>query len=258
MTHSTSDFSVAGAARTSDTRETAQDAETRAEVESVVDIALDMFARTGFTQTKLSAIANETGMSKRMIHYHFGDKVGLYTRAIQRALERLTPPNEILNRSYTVPVEGMRRFVDAVFHCVQDNPEAIHLLVRESIEPALTNASADTLHGENEVLLHIERLLLVGQDAGAFRPGISSHDVMLLIVSLSSFRATNGAISRATMELNMEETRNIEGMRRMVIDTVLAFLTSNISHSGYDSYLVPKAPSPSEETSVADELYYHS
>ena len=63
-----------------------------AEIDSVVDIALDMFARGGFSQTKLGAIAKETGMSKRMIHYHFGDKKGLYAKAIRRALERLVLP----------------------------------------------------------------------------------------------------------------------------------------------------------------------
>ena len=37
-----------------------------AEIDSVVDIALDMFARGGFSQTKLGAIAKETGMSSRL------------------------------------------------------------------------------------------------------------------------------------------------------------------------------------------------
>ena len=39
----------------------------------------------------------------------------------------------------------------------------------------------------------------------------------------------------------------------MVIDTVLAFLTSNISYSGYESYLEP-APSPAE-AAEPDELF---
>ena len=42
-------------------------------------------------------------------------------------------------------------------------------------------------------------------------------------------------------------------MRRMVIDTVLAFLTSNISYSGYESYL-EATPTPTEDAEP-DELF---
>ncbi|WP_288791981.1 TetR family transcriptional regulator [uncultured Corynebacterium sp.] len=226
-----------------------------AEIDSVVDIALDMFARGGFSQTKLGAIAKETGMSKRMIHYHFSDKKGLYAKTIRRALDRLAPPEEILQRSYAVPVDGMRRFVDSMFHSFQDNPEAVQLLIRERLEPVLEDASTDIVHGRSEITLHVERLLLVGQDAGAFRPGISADDVLALLMALSTLRVSGNAASIITSHLDLDEPRNVEGMRRMVIDTVLAFLTSNIAPSGYESYLEATPLPDSEGTGTSDDLY---
>ena len=54
-------------------------------IDAVVDVAIKQFSRFGFTETKLETIAQESGMSKRMIHYHFGDKKGLYLRALSTA-----------------------------------------------------------------------------------------------------------------------------------------------------------------------------
>ena len=58
-------------------------------IDSVVDVAIKHFSRSGFAETKLETIAQESGMSKRMIHYHFGDKRGLYVAALRHALGQL-------------------------------------------------------------------------------------------------------------------------------------------------------------------------
>ena len=83
--------------------------------DAVVHAALAAFARKGYSGAKMESLAKKTGMTKRMIHYHFGDKRGLYHATLRLALEQLAPPENILNRSHAVPVEGMRRFVDALY-----------------------------------------------------------------------------------------------------------------------------------------------
>lgn len=221
--------------------------------ETVVAAALVAFARLGFAETKLDALAKDTGMTKRMIHYHFGDKKGLYQRCLRSALELIAPPADILNRSHAVPVEGMRRFVDALYFAIMDHPDAVRLVIRDNLDPILSDEEVANLPGATDVTLHVERLLLAGQDAGAFRPGISAQDVLVLISSLCFFRVGNSVTALNVGHVDVERQRNVEGMRRLVIDTVLAFLTSNIPDSGYESYLettaLPDAHAP------ADELY---
>ena len=205
--------------------------------ESVVRAAVSAFARRGYSGVKLDGLAKKTGMTKRMIHYHFGDKRGLYLAALKEASGRIAPPAEISNRSYAAPVEGMRRYVDALYHAFLDNPDAVRLILRENLDPVAAEEDAATLAEANDVLLHVERLLLAGQDAGAFRPGISAVDLLTLIASLCFFRIGNGLTALSVSDVDLESRRNVDGMRRMVIDTVLTFLTSNIPHSGYESYL---------------------
>lgn len=221
--------------------------------DSVVRAAVTAFARDGYASVTVETLAKQTGMTKRMIHYHFGDKRGLYVAALRHALGQLAPPENVLNRSFAVPVEGMRRFVDALYHTCLDNPDAVRLVLRENLDPAVEADDAALLTDAREVALHAERLLLAGQDAGAFRPGITAVDLLALIVSLCFFRLGNGVTAQHLSRVDLGSRRNVDGMRRMVIDTVLAFLTSNISYSGYESYLEP-SPAPAE-AAEPDELF---
>ena len=50
------------------------DASATVTVEEVIGIAIAQFATDGYDGTKIENISRESGMSKRMIHDHFGDK----------------------------------------------------------------------------------------------------------------------------------------------------------------------------------------
>ncbi|WP_257183465.1 TetR/AcrR family transcriptional regulator [Corynebacterium cystitidis] len=231
-----------------------------ATVDDVIDIALAGFAQKGFNDTTIDSIAKKSGMSKRMIHYHFGDKKGLYQQALAEAVARLHPPEEVLNRSYAVPVEGVRRFVDALFYRMVEQEDAQRLIQRENMDPVLKLTEISAIADASELTLHLERLLMMGQDAGAFRPGISADDVLALIVALGSFRLGYHALSVNLFNIDTASQENTDGMRRFVIDAVLAFLTSNIPDSGYDAYLtaspaLPDVPVDGEIYELGDDIY---
>ncbi|WP_018296384.1 TetR/AcrR family transcriptional regulator [Corynebacterium lubricantis] len=222
-------------------------------VEHVISIALEYFSEQGFADTKLDAIAKDSGMSKRMIHYHFGDKKGLYQQALVSAISTMQPPAELLDRSYAVPVEGVRRFVDALYYRMAERPEALRLIMRESLNPVLEVKEMSAISDSSDLTLHLERLLMMGQDVGAFRPDISADDILVLIISLTSYRVTSRNLTLNLFDIDLLSRENTEGMRRFIIDAVLAFLTSNIPDSGHSSYLTQKSPVPNDEGN--GELY---
>ncbi|MDY5785571.1 TetR/AcrR family transcriptional regulator [Corynebacterium sp.] len=223
------------------------------EVDEAVKTALNVFARDGFEAARLQDLSAESGMSKRMLHYHFGDKNGLYRAAFELAIRQLTPPPEVLSRTYAVPVEGMRRFIDALFHRFLQHPAAVRLVLKENLDPALPHGDASKVPELSDTTLHIERLLLLGQDSGAFRPDVSADDILLMLCSLCALRASQAHTALGLTRVDLSTQRNTEGMRRMTIDTVLAFLTSNIPPSGYGSYVEPTAaPLPVDDT---DDVY---
>ena len=208
-------------------------------IDSVIKVAMAEFSELGFQETKLETIARSSGMSKRMIHYHFGDKKGLYHRALVEAISLLNPLPQDLELDSSVPVEGVRKLVDAIYGRFLHHPEAVRMLLLENLHQVLGVAEMAALFDESSVSLHLDKLLMLGQDAGAFRPGISADDIFLLIYSITFYRIANRDIIVNLFGVDMASEENTAGMHRFVVDTVLAFLTSNIPDSGHRSYLTP-------------------
>ena len=220
--------------------------------DDVVVTALSHFAKQGFNETKLEKIAKASGMSKRMIHYYFGDKKGLYVKTISHALDMLRPDAEAMQLESAVPVEGVRKIVEAIYNTIISNPEAIRLILMENLHNHGGVESAAALNDESNLLLNLDKLLMLGQDAGAFRPGISAEDVLVLISSLGYFRISNQLTMDQIYDVDLTSESNVEGMRRLVVDTVLAFLTSNLPDAESASYLTSRESStaPTPDTDI--------
>jgi AcrR family transcriptional regulator len=56
---------------------------------AIIDGALRLFARDGYTRTSIEAIAAVSGVSTRTIYNHFGDKADLFETAIQESAARV-------------------------------------------------------------------------------------------------------------------------------------------------------------------------
>ena len=206
--------------------------------DTTVDVAVEHFAR-------------DAGMSKRMIHYHFGDKKGLYQQAVAEALRRLHVPEETFQVDSAVPVEGVRVLVDAVFEQLTLHPQALRLVVSENLVNVLQMDELPPLIDETGLKLRLDRLLLMGQDAGAFRPGISADDLITLISALPFYRLSNKLQTHNLLGIDFDSEENLAGMRRLTVDAVLAFLTSNIADTGQSSYLSPLESTTQAQTSLS-------
>ncbi|MFV8381959.1 TetR/AcrR family transcriptional regulator [Corynebacterium hindlerae] len=205
--------------------------------ERVVEVALTQFARTGFEETKIDTIAHESGMSKRMIHYHFGDKKGLYLAALKLAIAHLRPEPQDMELESTVPVEGVRKVVEVIYRRITSHPCAVRLMVLENLFGWGDMKNSNPLADQSVVLLQMDKLLMMGQDAGAFRSGISAVDVYSIITSICFHRTVYNATFNNLYSIDLEDEANFEGNLNLVIDTVLAFLTSNLGSREEMSYL---------------------
>lgn len=223
--------------------------------QTVLAIALEMFSELGFSDAKLEAIAKQSGMSKRMIHYHFGDKKGLYRRCLEEAVRRLRPSAEEMQLETPVPVDGVRKVVEAVFRTYVMHPESIRILQMENLHHFGKIAEASPLSDQSSIMLQLDKLLMLGQDAGAFRPGISAQDVFTLIASLAVFRVNSRSTTLNLYSVDMMDEDNTQGMARLAVDAVLAFLTSNLKSSDDVSYLTSTAPSDSITRNMEEASY---
>lgn len=224
----------------------------------VLDEAITRFSRFGFQDTKLEDLSKAVGMSKRMIHYHFGDKQGLYEQALKTAALRLNPSPEELQIDTSVPVDGVRKLINLIFERHHSHREEIRMLIRATSRPPHEVPLPRPLTDYSEISLHLNKLLILGQDAGAFRPGISSTDVFVLISGLTMYAGANKHMINNLFGVDIVDTDNVSGLQRMATDTVLAFLTANIPNSGHASYLITdQGEDDSDNPEMYSDAVYH-
>ena len=213
--------------------------------ETVLEVALKKFAELGFNDTRLEAIAKESGMSKRMIHYHFGDKKGLYQRCLVLAIKQLRPTITEMELDSEVPVDGVQKIVEAVYY---------RLLLVENLMNHASLLEGQPLADQSSITLQLDKLLMQGQDMGAFRPGISAQDIFTLIASIAMFRVSVRNTTINLYNIDMMDDANTTGMAHLAVDTVLAFLTSHIRSRDQISYVSMNETGELEEVS-ADSAY---
>lgn len=69
---------------------------------TMLDAAMSVFAREGYTGASLDAIADEAGVSKPTLYQYFGNKEKLFEAVLQQAAEQILTPFAALDPSATM------------------------------------------------------------------------------------------------------------------------------------------------------------
>ncbi|MEE2732067.1 MAG: TetR/AcrR family transcriptional regulator [Pseudomonadota bacterium] len=111
------------------TRRTAPKAErTKA---SILSVAENYFSKLGFAATRLEDIADELGMTRAALFYHFKDKQMLYDAMVAEAFSALNERLEaILGSESKTVVERLELAIDAWVDSVVSRPNLARLILR--------------------------------------------------------------------------------------------------------------------------------
>lgn len=153
-----------------------------------------------------------------------------------------------------VPVDGVQKIVEAVYYRYANHPEAVRLLLVENLMNHASLLEGQPLADQSSITLQLDKLLMQGQDMGAFRPGISAQDIFTLIASIAMFRVSVRNTTINLYNIDMMDDANTTGMAHLAVDTVLAFLTSHIRSRDQISYVSMIETGELEEVS-ADSAY---
>ncbi|HEY9777276.1 MAG TPA: TetR/AcrR family transcriptional regulator [Planktothrix sp.] len=80
----------------------------------ILDAAEEEFARAGLLGARTEAIAANTGVTKAMLYYYYGDKEGLYQAVLERCMARRIASLQKVDFHGAEPEEALRQFVTAV------------------------------------------------------------------------------------------------------------------------------------------------
>jgi TetR/AcrR family transcriptional regulator len=144
----------------------------------ILDAAFEQFVDHGFAKVSMRAIAEESGVTKSLIHHHFGTKQQLWDAVKNRAFARYAEEQRAeLENAERPDADLLRRGVVNYFRFLSDNPQVVRLL-------AWTHLEGDESCGEMDaelVRLGAERIRQ-GQQSGLFRADVNPTHVVTTFV----------------------------------------------------------------------------
>ncbi|WP_066584793.1 TetR/AcrR family transcriptional regulator [Corynebacterium provencense] len=217
----------------------------------ILDTALPELVRSGL-DANVSDIAVGAGVP--VDHPLLSDVEVLYDEALRYSFRLLWPrPSDMDVEDFT-PAEAVRVLVRTAYRRHRAHPDAVRLILTENIQGHAHVTGRPEILEASPVVLQIDRVLMRGQDFGAFRPGISAEDVFVLITSLCTFPAAQGATFHAHYATDVDYGPTVEGLEQLACDAVLAFLTTSMPTSQGSSY-THASPTTSAPSSVSASLY---
>jgi len=150
----------------------------------ILESALELFVAKGFADVAMREIAARSGVTRSLIHHHFGSKEALWDavkdRAFSRYIEQQKPE---LERAPVADEALLRSAVTRYFRFLGENPQVVRLLGWIHMEG---DASCGEREGEM-IALGAERIRQA-QRAGVFRADINPvHAVTMFVMTCAQW-----------------------------------------------------------------------
>ncbi len=110
---------------------------------AILDAAEDAFLAEGFAKTSTASIARRAGITKSLIHHHFGSKEGLWDEVKVRRFSRYAEQQMALLREQEPSAELLRESMKMYFRFLRTNPQLVRLMAWMFLEQSEDEECAD-------------------------------------------------------------------------------------------------------------------
>ncbi|MBS1303679.1 TetR/AcrR family transcriptional regulator [Loktanella sp. SALINAS62] len=191
----------------------------------ILSVAVSEFAARGLSGARIDDIAARTRTSKRMIYYYFGDKDGLYARALEAAYAKVRHGEENLDLAGFEPDDALARLIGFTFDHHRANPDFIRMVMIENIHNADCIAHSDVIRTLNVAAIDtLSDICKRGVATGVFRAGVNPMQLHWQISALSFFNVSNrpsfSALFGADLFTDAQQNALRDDIIRMVVESV--------------------------------------
>lgn len=153
-------------------------AETR---QALLDAALRVFSRQGYAATRLEDVAQEAGVTRGAIYWHFKSKADLYNTLVAEVSLR---SDEVVERARAAagdsPLDVLRRIMVGLLEFVEEDEQYRAVMeltiLKTEVTPELEEGMRLKVEGLRAVQETLKRAIRLGQLAGEIRADLDPVD----------------------------------------------------------------------------------
>ncbi|WP_342360919.1 TetR/AcrR family transcriptional regulator [Terrarubrum flagellatum] len=192
---------------------------------SILAAATIEFSSRGFAGAGIDAIANRSGVNRRMLYHYFGSKRGLWLAVLEAAYERARSAEQRLDLASTPPEEAMRRLISFTFDSFIGDRTFINLLNSENLHQARhLKDSARVKDMHSPLIGMIGEILARGAKGGVFRNGVDPAQLWISIAGASYFYFSNIFTLSVILDRDLHAAHQVSERRAHVVDLLMSSL----------------------------------
>jgi TetR/AcrR family transcriptional regulator len=147
---------------------------------AILEAAEQVFSEKGFAETATSELARRAGVTKSLIHHHFGSKEGLWDAIKQREFGVYhAAQSEMLDRPFTPDIDVLIESVEVYFRFLQSRPRFARMLTWMHLE----DDESCRVMGADLFAKGVERLV-DGQNKGLIRADVRPESILMSFFGL--------------------------------------------------------------------------
>ena len=187
----------------------------------ILDAATEVFARKGFDGTRITEIAEATGLPKANVYYYFGSKDDIYRSVIARLIQSWDEALEEIALEKD-PAEALTRYVTAKLRFSRQYPTESRLFASEILRGAefLTDQEREHIREvTNQRVAVIEAWIAAGKIAQ-----VDARHLLIMLWATTQFYADFEPVVRDALGNRKLKVADFDAAARCITETILVGL----------------------------------
>lgn len=191
--------------------------------EKILDAAEEVFSEKGFAGARVDEIAEVSGVNKRLIYAHFGNKENLYKDILNRVYGRLVEMEASQNMALPAD-EVLKRYIENAFEFLSQNPNFISLVMHENLNKAKYVDSSGIVPLKSKSITALQKVLQRGIDESIFKKDFDINEIVFAVnmFAFSYFSNIYTMPKLIKIDLNDKDARRRRST--MVADMIINYL----------------------------------
>lgn len=149
---------------------------------AILDAAEEAFLTKGFAETATSEIAKRAGVTKSLIHHHFGSKEALWEAVKVRRFSSYATEQMQMLRDREPTAELLRESMKMYFRFLRANPEIVKMLAWMFVEQSQDEGCADL---DKELTLAGIEKIRQAQERGDLRKDLNPGFILFTFIGIA-------------------------------------------------------------------------